>query len=206
MKRTRIVGIYLAAGKSSRFGKNKLFVDVNGRPLGSIALYKAICSQLDAVVVVTSPNDNLHWIEARLLPYYKHRWYIASCNTPSDGQSSSIKCGLSRAEKLHADAVMTILADQPLITINMINTLILKYKQIKMKQINFLASIQKGIFCPPIIFSQSMFPSLYKLKGDKGARHLIKQEITNGEGIAFHNPHLFFDVDTTEDYQTLLRL
>lgn len=207
MTKQGIIGIYLAAGQSKRFGKSKLLPAVGNDPLGSLALATALESELDRIVVVTREADMLDWVSRELFQSYRERWFQTACPQSYLGHSYSLKCGINSAKELHAEAVVIILADQPLISVQMINQIITMYKQ---KQTNhvpipFIAATYDEVPRPPILFAESMFEELLDLQGDKGARFLIRKRIIEGSLVEFTNPKPFFDVDTQEDYHTLLR-
>jgi len=204
LRRKRIVGIYLAAGNSERFGKNKLCAQIGNYPLGSLALLTALKSQLDKIIVVTGETDECDWLSPSLSQSERKRWVEITCQDAFKGQSYSLQCGLRYAEKLHAEAVIVMLGDQPLISATMINQLIETYHHRKDgEDITFVASTQSDIICPPILFDSSIFTDLYRLGGDMGARYLIRNRKHEGCFIEFTNPLLFYDVDTWEDYKKL---
>lgn len=206
LKRKGIIGIYLAAGKSKRFGANKLFAQVGTNPLGSLALETAIESQLDKIVVVTAELDELNWVSSHLFSAFRKKWFQTVCKEAVNGQSYSLKCGLRFAEKLNAEAVIIMLADQPFISKEMVNKIIVQYKQKEASQDphSFIAATHSSVSCPPILFRHNMFEDLHHLQGDKGARYLIQNKMTEGSFIEFKNKLLFFDVDTQKDYKTFL--
>lgn len=204
MNRKGIIGIYLAAGESKRFGGNKLISQVGNHQLGSLALMTALDSQLDKIVVVTTELDELNWVSPTLFQSYRKKWFQAACIKSRHGQSYSLKCGLQFAEKLRAGAVMIMLADQPFVSIDMIDKIIREYKATQ-NPISFIAASCSGLFCPPVLFSHNMFKDLYHLQGDMGARYLIRGRMEEGSFIEFADRMRFFDVDTVEDYITLLQ-
>lgn len=201
-----ITGIYLAAGHSKRFGKNKLQMPVGSDPLGSLALAAALQSKLDRIVVVTQETDALDWIPKSLWKWHRKRWFYRPCRTSINGLAYSLQCGLQHAETFDSKAVIIMLADQPLVNEKMINHLIDRYKQMQINQnpAPFIAASHAGIFCPPILFTSGMFPSLFKLEGDMGARYLIQTNTNRGEFLEFTNEEPFFDVDTADDYHQLI--
>ncbi|MBM7598317.1 xanthine dehydrogenase accessory protein pucB [Virgibacillus halotolerans] len=203
MRQKRIIGIYLAAGESKRFGGNKLFSSVGNHHLGSLALITALDSQLDKIVVVTTEKDQLNWVSPELFQNYQERWFHATSIKSTYGQSYSLKCGLQFADKLGADAVLIVLADQPFISSEMINKIIRQY-QTSQYPYSFIAASYAGITRPPILISSEMFTDLYQLQGDKGARYLIQDRMNEGGIIEFTDNMCFFDVDTKEDYKYLL--
>ncbi len=202
-----ITGIYLAAGKSSRFGGNKLFARVGKNALGSMALMTSLESRLDQIAVITKETDTLDWIPPHLQQLHKKKWHHIPCAASVHGQANSLHCGLRFAENSNADAVIIMLADQPLISKEMINALIIRYEAMMANQepVSFIASTKDGIPCPPILFPQNMFSELDQLRGDAGARFLIRNKMEKGNFIPFIDQDLFFDVDTETDYRKLLK-
>lgn len=193
-----IIGIYLAAGKSKRMGCSKLDLPLGSRPLGSIALETALASNLDKILVVTSEKDTLEWVSSQLFQKtYQKKWVHVSCKASWKGQAESLKCGLIAAEKFQAVAIMILLADQPFVTKEMINQIITLYK----KEIpKYVASDYNGMLRPPVLFGSRMFPYLFQLQGDQGARRLIRGS-NQGLTIKFAEGKSFLDVDTMEQYQ-----
>ncbi len=203
LKQKCVIGIYLAAGESKRFNGNKLVSKVGNQHLGSLALITALDSLLDKIVVVTTEKDELSWVSPQLFQKYKKKWYRTICPKSGYGQSYSLKCGLQFAERLDADAVLIMLADQPLISCEMINGIIEQYR-ISQDTYPFIAASYAKVTCPPILISNEMFKELYQLQGDKGARYLIRNRFAEGKVIEFKDHISFFDVDTKADHTELL--
>jgi molybdenum cofactor cytidylyltransferase len=199
MTKRRIVGIYLAAGKSSRMGTNKLMLPLKEERLGSVALKKALYSNLHHVVIVTRESDTLDWIAPELFasPLIE-KWSSVACPQSSYGQAYSLKYGLKQAKRLHAEAVIVLLADQPFITERMINQLIFYYEFFPLP---YITVTHNGIPMPPALFSAETFPFLLQLKGDEGARKLIREQWKEkGMRIEYKDPLYFLDIDTKQDY------
>jgi molybdenum cofactor cytidylyltransferase len=201
MQQNKIVGIYLAAGKSSRMGSDKLRLPLGTMTMGNYALAVAFVSELDHIAIV-SGNATADWIDHKFYqePFHQ-KWTVFHCSEAHLGQSYSLRYGVEAAQALKADAVMIMLADQPFITTAMINELLHHYHA--MTNISFVAARFDGLARPPIIFDKRMFPDLLRLENDQGARQLVR-EGTSGLCIDFSSPDLFMDVDTPEDYSHLL--
>ncbi|WP_027410766.1 NTP transferase domain-containing protein [Anoxybacteroides tepidamans] len=192
----RTIGIYLAAGKSTRMGTDKRFLPFATYSLGSTALQAAISSLLSNILVVVPMDDTLDWIDPQLLQHGKCN--IVRC-TSSHGQSYSLRCGLHQAIQLHAEAAVVLLADQPFITKEVINELVCSYRQYRT---DYVAFTQQSIPLPPILFSAAIFSDLLDVRGDEGARQLLRKSSNwNGTLLSSCNSDLFVDVDTIEDYQ-----
>lgn len=199
-----IWGIYLAAGQSKRMGCPKLSLPLGESLLGSIALQTAMNSTLNGIVLVTREGDSLDWVPPHFYREpFRGRWIHSPCRTSLLGQSESLKSGLRTAQQLHAQAVMILLADQPFVSVEMINHIISLYAK---RPVNYITACHKGIVRPPVIFDSSVFPKLLQLQGDEGARRLIRGCSTQGITVNYTDARPFIDVDTINDYQSLIEI
>lgn len=200
----RIVGIVLAAGKSLRMGRDKLSLPVGKKLLGSFVFESALQSALEKVIVVTAANDTPAWITS---PFFeqpsREKWVHVKSEYSHLGQAHSLQCGIRAAQTYEPAAVMILLADQPFVGMDMINHLINYYC---VSQTSYVAACFEGILRPPVIFSEGWFKELMGLKGDEGARKLLRRGLSKGISVAFENPLLFFDVDTMDQYQSLIKM
>ncbi|ANB59915.1 NTP transferase domain-containing protein [Anoxybacteroides amylolyticum] len=192
------VGIYLAAGNSTRMGTDKRALPFADSFLGSIALQAALFSFLSTVFLIVPPNDPLDWVAFPLLQHEK----IAIIHCPSTTQSSSLQCGVRKAIYQKADAAVILLADQPFVRKETINELIAHFTQ---THTDYVAFANNSIPFPPVLFSASVFPSLLNIQGDEGARQLIRQKHWNGTLLHADDNRLFFDIDTMEEYKQALK-
>lgn len=193
----RIVGIYLAAGKSMRMGKCKLSLPLAVKPLGTIALKEIIQSNIDHLLVVTKDfrSDWLNSAEA-LRSYSKSKWENIVSLQAHLGQSYSLRTGILRAKQLGAESVIVFLADQPFVTSSMINRLINEAKS----EHAYVASSDGGVLKPPILFNQKAFAELMTISGDEGARSLLRNDALYGTSLTMSSDQLF-DIDTIEEYE-----
>jgi molybdenum cofactor cytidylyltransferase len=199
----RTIGIYLAAGESKRMGKDKRFLLLNEQPLGSIVFKNALLSKIDHLVVVTRVIDSLDWLPSFVFSaHYSSKWCQIECAEARKGQGHSLKSGIQKAIEIGADAVIILLADQPFVTTEVIDTLLSSYQ--KEPNYFFIAATNDHLPMPPILFTKICFPYLLQLNGDQGLRKVIREHLFNsGKMISFQDPMLFFDIDTVEDYELL---
>ncbi|MDN4607618.1 nucleotidyltransferase family protein [Sporosarcina highlanderae] len=196
-----IIGIYLAAGLSRRMGQNKLALQVGKMTLGSLALDTAIDSSLDRICIVTNADDDLSWMPSRMR--FHEKCTILPCPDSIVGQSLSLQCGIRHAIAIGAKAAVVLLADQPFITKMMIDEMISCYNT--NPESKYVATTQDGMIKPPVLFSSSLFPTLLNLRGDKGAREVLRGSlIDHGKRVPCEDHRLLFDVDTPDDYKSLL--
>lgn len=198
-----VIGIYLAAGKSRRMGANKLALPVGKMALGSLALDTAVQSKLDEICIVTNADGNLDWLPEQLKTHEKCT--IVTCLNAGDGQSASLSCGLEYARKAGASAIVVLLADQPFITIRMIDEMVSCLK--RHPDSKYIATTHEGTMKPPILFSRDLFPALQAIQGDQGARNVLRGIlIEEGKQLPCEDARLVFDVDDADDYAALLSL
>lgn len=197
MNKLNIIGVYLAAGQSKRFFGDKLTESINNQPLGSIALKKALQSNLTETIVVTK-EKNLSWLN----PFLENG--ICSqiiCHKSIYGQAESLKCGIHHAQQINANAVVIMLADQPFITTELINQIIINYET-KPNSLFIAPKYQEEVF-PPILIAEKMFSLLNHLTGDHGAKQLLLKHKNQGRFINFSEESYFIDLDTRADFLTL---
>jgi xanthine dehydrogenase accessory protein pucB len=204
MMKKGIVGVYLAAGESRRMGCNKLMLPLGNVPLGSVALQTALHSMLDHLLVAVKKGDPLEWLPSSLLkPHAPKKWDLIYCDDAHLGMSHSLKCAVNAAEQMNAEAIMVLLADQPFVSLQMINELIQFYYTQRPADVwpLYYAFRHQGIPRPPIIFRNTAFSRLLMLEGDEGARRIIRTGPSH-EGIFLDSADAlcFTDIDTQEEY------
>lgn len=204
MSKDNIVGIYLAAGRSTRMGCNKLLLPLGGEILASIALKASIQAELNKLLVVTRPCTGLE--KALKQKHGEHKKIAFVHNLASEkGISESLKCGVKAAQQMNADGVLIFLADQPFITTEIINNLITAFKTCHTSL--FAAYSYENIIRPPIIIDRKLFPQIIKLSGDEGAKKLLLEN-HSGHGRIIHlkDDKPFLDIDTMEAYRKIVQM
>ena len=117
-----------------------------------------------------------------------------------EGMSTAITAGLNLVAG-QSQAVMLALGDQPLVDSQTINRLIGQFY-----------NHDKGIVIPtyqgkrghPVIFAIKYKPELLELKGDIGAREIIKNHADDTLEVAVDSEGIISDIDTRSDYQSQL--
>jgi len=196
----KIAGIYLAAGNSSRMGSNKLALPIGTMTVGSLALETALKSSLDKVYIITKDEDDADWLPAEMK--LDTRCALIKCPTAHKGQSESLRYGIQQAQNDLMDAVIIMLADQPFITVQMLEEMIACMKN--NPACRFVATSCEQTIMPPILFSSSMYNELLELHGDIGARAILQGDfLQQGKLLPCVDKRLVFDVDTEADYAAL---
>jgi len=190
-----ISGIILAAGLSRRMGMDKLLLSVAGIPIIQRVLAAASKSRLDEIILVCA-NDEV----AEIGSIYG----ITVVRNTSQilGQSHSIKLGVQNSS-MHADGFMFFVGDQPFMTEDIINRLINAFQGSNCIATVPLYNNKRG---NPVIFSSKLRNKLLSLNGDVGGRTLLAELDDKIVTVSFDYEAPGLDVDTQEDYKTVLKL
>ncbi|KAF1678297.1 MULTISPECIES: xanthine dehydrogenase accessory protein PucB [Bacillus] len=203
MRTPYIIGVFLAAGKSKRMGQNKLALPLKGETIGSLSLKTALLSDLDHVLIVErTEHASFEWMgELYHTPPFRKRWSLHVCQEAEKGQGHAVGSGVRQAEKMGAAGVVILLADQPLLSVDHLNALV------AMAPKSFaLSSSSLGAPAPPIYFSSACFPYVKKLRGDEGARRLLKSgKLGTGAVLEAKTSMELEDIDTPEEYDVARR-
>ena len=183
-----IYACVLAAGKSSRFGATKLVQPFRGKPLVQHALIAAQGACEGRVLLVVG-HDQGSVVNASAGLFDR----LVVNDEFENGINSSISASV-RSCKDDADAVLVMLADQPLISAAHVRDLI----DTRSGAENEIVSTSfNGITCPPILFPKSAFSALCGLRGDSGAKSLLSNDDFVVTSVDF--PPAGFDIDRPQD-------
>ena len=157
--------ILLAAGKSSRYGNNKLLEKLDGGQMFEHTLRKMRAFPLCTQVVVTRFEE----IENAA----KTQGMLVVQNTEPDlGIAHSLKLGLKRAldENPGLKGAMFIVCDQPGLTAG---TFARMLEMGKMHPGRIVCAGWKGRTGNPVLWDSCFFRELCRLSGDKGGKQII---------------------------------
>ncbi|MCF1716473.1 nucleotidyltransferase family protein [Flavihumibacter sp. RY-1] len=189
--------VILAAGQSSRLGEAKQLLPYKGKSLLVQAVDTAVATGLRPVVVVLGARNEMmkqELIDKEVVIVLNEQW--------EEGMGSSLRCGLKKAQQVapETEGVIFMVCDQPHVSPELLMQLI-ETSSATSKPI--VASSYGELSGTPALFSSKLFPALLEIKGDTGARKLIKQYAEEVATIPF--PEGSIDIDTPSDYQTLLK-
>lgn len=191
----RIAGILLAAGTASRLGKTKQLLPFRGSTLLGRTMENAAASDLDELVVVLGHDAD------RIMQSLDFSGMKTVINKDySKGQSTSLIKGLDAVSPSCAGALF-ILADQPLVTPDMINRLIRAFQASEAPLVIPFYRDRRG---NPVLVARSLFPRLLSLSADTGARALFDEYKASILRVEFETDAVLVDVDTAQDYEALL--
>ena len=180
--------VVLAAGASVRFGSAKQLVRIGGRPLLHTVVTRASEVAGTAVTVVLGARA------AELAPLLRHSPVSIVINRDwPEGLASSIRAGVTRLPGT-CTGVMLVLADQAAVTAEDLKRLAAAWR----RQPDYIAAaLYRATTGVPAIFPRSCFSDLAELRGDVGARAVLRRNPDRIVRVPIESAA--FDLDTPED-------
>jgi molybdenum cofactor cytidylyltransferase len=189
-----IAAIVLAAGFARRMGRQKLLLDLNGKPVVRWSV-EAVLSHVDDCVVVTGEDGAA--IRAALTGLGVR--YAVNPH-PEAGQGSSIAVGAAALEP-RTTAALVVLGDQPLTPPEVVPALLAAQRT---SGNAIVAPSYRGTRGTPVLFTAEVFAELRTLGGDAGARTVLAARPERVTRVEF-DLAMPGDVDTPEDFARLHR-
>lgn len=188
----RLYAIVLAAGASTRFGSPKQLVRIGGRPLLHTVVSRTADVTGNALIVVLGAGAG------ELAPLLRHSPGSVVVNRHwREGIGSSIRLGVERLPAT-CTGVMLVLADQAAVTRDDLRRLAGTWRR---RPTLIAAALYGGSTGVPAIFPRSSFAALAALRGDSGARALLRRGADRVVRVPMPSAEL--DLDTPEDLLTL---
>jgi len=181
-----IRGIILAGGLSSRMGKNKLQLELKGKPIINLVIDNARASNLSELLLVYGKYE----VETEIKKVYNPNYEL--------GMSTSIIEGL---KGYFGDGVMLLLGDMPFVDKDIINELVQGFIDTEK---NIVVPVLEGKRGNPVIVGKKYFQSLLENKGDKGARDIINNNADDVEWVQVKSRGIFIDVDEEAIYKCIV--
>jgi molybdenum cofactor cytidylyltransferase len=183
-----LYAVVLAAGASTRFGSAKQLVRINGRPLLHTVVTRAAEITGNALFVVLGAGA------AELAPLLKHSPGSVLVNQEwREGIGSSIRAAVTRLPAA-CNGVMLLLADQAAVTAEDLRRLAGAWR----RQPQYIAAaLYAGGSGAPAIFPRSAFRDLAELRGDVGAREVLRRNPDRVVRVPM--PSAALDVNTPDD-------
>jgi molybdenum cofactor cytidylyltransferase len=187
--RMTVAAIVLAAGASTRMGRPKPLVPIDGIPLLRRVVSTALASRARPLLVVVGAAEEaaragIEGLSCTIVP--NPRW--------RDGQSSSIAAGVRHLREHHpgAEAALVLLGDQPFVSAGTLDALL----RAREGGASIAACESGGILRPPALFATRWFDELEALAGDSGARRILDLHradvaavpLPEGEDVDFDTP------------------
>jgi molybdenum cofactor cytidylyltransferase len=186
----------LAAGGSARLGRAKQLVEWRGTTLLRRAAETAVRAACGPIVLVLGARSARLHRELAGLPVevaVNERW--------QDGLAGSIRTALGRVRTVApgASGILLTLADQPLVTCDLLRTLVARHRQHPRRPVACAYGDTVGA---PALLPRYLFAEIDELRGDSGARSILRRHRQEVLEIAF--PDGACDIDTDADLNDLV--
>ncbi|HLX35197.1 MAG TPA: nucleotidyltransferase family protein [Candidatus Limnocylindrales bacterium] len=194
---TRVAGLVLAAGESTRFGAPKALAALEGRPMLEHVLAAARAADLDPVVVVLG-----HAVEAIEPAIAWHGERRVRNPDPGRGLASSVVIGVAEIDAMPGvDGVVILLGDQPRVDPAIIRRLVAGLRAGDRPFV--VARHAAGGGPNPVAVGRTAFVLVGEVRGDRGLGPVIEAhpELVAHVDVPGGNP----DVDTPADLAGLGR-
>jgi CTP:molybdopterin cytidylyltransferase MocA len=194
--RLRVGAVVLAAGSGRRMGGiAKALIRLEGVPLIRRQLIALSGAGVDEVVIVTGHARDAIEEQVQSFPVT-----LAHNAAHVEGQQSSVRVGLA-ALNGNFDAVIIVLADQPLIAANDLIELIGAFKKRPKGHVLVpVVNTQRG---NPIVLDDVARAQILASNTNLGCRHLIERQPELVHVYETSNRRFITDLDTMEDVRQL---
>ena len=188
-----ITAILLAAGESKRIPlENKLIKKFRNKALINHSLEALIKSKIDKIIIVLGYQD-----KEVIKVIKKNKKNILVLNKKfRSGLSSSINTGLKKISKRDKGFII-VQSDMPFIKTSDINKI---YNSIDKKKDLVHALKFKNIIGNPIGFDSSVLSKFKKMRGDVGAKFMVKRLKNHTNFIKVLSKRVFKDLDLKKDF------
>ena len=193
---TRVTGVLLAAGTSSRYGgSNKLLEPLDGEPMVRRAARALLEAGLDPVVVVLGHEaGRVREALAGLDDEFDHAVGFVENPDYADGQATSVRAGVEALPE-EVDAAVFALGDMPWVRPATVERLVEAHRA---GVGTALAAAVEGERGNPVIWDATHFEVLAEQSGDTGGRDLLLS--TDGAALVeTDDPGVRRDVDRPDD-------
>jgi molybdenum cofactor cytidylyltransferase len=201
--------VLLAAGMSTRMGRNKLLLTFRDKPLVVHAVDTLLASKAGEIIVVLGHESEKIWDQledyAGQAPNrgQSRRVRLVKNADYRDGLSTSVRAGVEAVSR-ETGAIMIYLADQPLLEPADVDRIITAFTTAKAEDKMIVVPFFKGERGNPVILDASLRDSILGIVGDVGCKGVIKRYPEKVYAIEMENDHVVRDVDDVQAYERLM--
>lgn len=183
-----IAGVVLAAGSSSRLGRNKLLIELGGETVVRRAAREAIRAGLSPVIVVVGFEAAAVAAELQDLPVE-----TVVNERHAEGLQGSLASGIGRVPA-GCEAALVMLADMPLVSASMLAEAVARFRA---GHAPLVISLYGEVQAPPTLYSNRLFGALLAADAPGGCQ-VVRQHRDQADVLRWP-ADLGADLDRPED-------
>jgi len=191
-----IAGLILAAGESSRMGRDKALLTYRGRTFLETIVSTLREAGIARVVVVLG----YHAEEIRNTVRLDDIEVVVNFEYQR-GQTSSLQAGLGALASEEPEAIVLCLVDHPAVSAATVRKLLESFQQFRALVV---IPTDQGHRGHPLVISRALFPELLSLSPEAGANTIIRKHRDATQFLEVDDPGIVLDVDGPETYRRLL--
>lgn len=188
-----VVAAVLAAGLSRRMGvQNKLLQEIDGAPMVRRVVEQALASRSDRIIVVVGHQAEklraaLSGLDVSFIVNAEYE----------EGLAASVRAAAAATQQ--GEALLVCLGDMPRVSVDVFDQLILAYRT----QPGMVAyqPVFEGKRGNPVLWAPTAVPQLADLRGDEGARSLLREHGHKVCQVSVQSDGILMDIDTPQALQ-----
>jgi molybdenum cofactor cytidylyltransferase len=193
-----IPAIVLAAGRSSRMGRAKATLPLDGGDTFLSRIVRTFLSAgVDDVVVVVG-----HDAQAIVNSFTENglRARFVANSDYDRGQLSSLVAGLTVVDRPGVTATLVTLVDVPLVSADTVRAVLDCYRRTHAPIVRPTSGVRHG---HPLLIDRSLFDALRAADPDLGAKPIVRAHATSAGDLEIADEGAFTDIDTDEEYRRI---
>jgi molybdenum cofactor cytidylyltransferase len=198
-------GVILAAGESSRMGRDKALLPwppqsaaTNAGDTFLSAAIRLFTPHVDVILVVVGKNK----IDLAPIVYARGASLVVNPD-PARGQFSSLQTGLREVMNRGRDTAMITLVDRPPVSPETIQTLTTEFEQALKRGMWAVVPEYQGKHGHPILAGREMIEAFLRAPATASAREIEHAHQDKIAYIPVNDPFIAVNVDTPEQYAAL---
>ncbi len=190
-------GVILAAGESSRMGRDKALLDWRGQSFLEATL-ELLAAHTQLSLVVAGKNA-----EALKPLVYAKAGFLVANPQPELGQFSSLRVGLQEVLNRGRDAAVVALVDRPPCDSSTLERLLAEFAEAYLKGKWAVVPEYAGKHGHPFVVGREMMEAFLKAPATSSAREVEHAMAERVLYFPVNDPLVAVNVDTPEDYARL---
>lgn len=188
----RVDAVVLAAGRSSRMGRPKPLLRIDGETFVERVVRILRAGGCERVVVVTRPDAR------RVAEVAAAAGAVHAVNPDGDAeQVASLRIGLAALDD-HAAAAVLLPVDHPLVRPRTVAAVIDAYRA---RRAPVVRAVHDGRPGHPTLIDRSLFAELEDDPLPRGAETVVERYLDRIEDVAVDDPGVVADIDTPGEYR-----